>query len=198
MKKYRYGKEIFECRPGNCPGWQRVTTVHGTCCAFNYHPLGKANASVLNQEGLLGGMDILFAGEEASSLGAILIITQPGSYITHSVESFNIVPGFDNFFGLYLTNEIYSSDYEKLPLRLRRCFLVSDGKPSLVFQTRCLLLCAAKNAHDKCNCHPYFLPIIEPAHKSVRSCNVGDTMCIRTKAGIKMYSKSLESSFILQ
>lgn len=198
MQKYRYGTtDIIDCRPGNCPGWKRLETIHGTCCTFNYHPLKKSNASILNQIGILGGMNILFAGRDATTEGVSLIITKPGSFITHSSEIFNLIPGYDNFFRLHLTHDTFSSDYKNLPVSLRRCFTISDGKPSLVFQTRCWLVCAAANAHEKCDCHPYFLPIIEPAHKSVRSCDISDLMCIRNKAGITMDSTILKLSFDL-
>lgn len=198
MQKYRYGTtDVYNCSAGSCPGWERLSTIYGTCCAFNYHPFGKSSASVLNQVGILGGVNILFGGKDATSDGVVMIITKPGSFITHSSEMFHLIPGFDNFFRLHLIHDTYSSDYERLPVRLRRCFSASDGRPSLVFQSRCLFVCAAETAHDQCDCHPYFLPIIEPSHQSIRSCNMSDLICIRNKAGITMDSRSLKISFIL-
>lgn len=183
MQKYRYGMDVFDCRRGNCPGWKRMETIHGICCVFNYHPGAKQNASVLNQAGKLGGMNILFSGKNAASEGVTLIITRPGSFVTHLADLFTLVPGFDNYFRLYLTHDIYTSYYEKLSVKLRRCFTAADGEKSLVFQTRCLLVCAAKKLHEICNCHPYFLPILEPEDKSFRSCTVADLMCVRYRAG---------------
>lgn len=194
IQEYRYGIKMFECNINGCPGWSQTATVHGTCCSFNYFPLAKERASVLNQAGNLGGMNILFGGKNATAEGAFdsktsitglnLIISEPGSFITLSSEMFSLTADFDNYFRIYLSNDAVSSDYESLPLKLRQCFLSRDMHTNTIAsRSRCTLVCTMEITHRECGCHPYHLPFITHTSKTIRNCTINDLNCIRSKTG---------------
>lgn len=191
IDKYQFGLDLFHCNIDSCPGWRRVRTVHGTCCSFNHYPIEtKLNASILNQAGKFGGMNILFRSLEG---GLNLIIAQPKEYITFSNGVYSLLPGFDNYFRLYLTSDIISKYFEKLPLKSRQCMLSRDLGPILMFRSRCTLVCKMEYIYSVCGCHPYYMPFIIEKSKSIGNCTIKDLICFRNRTG-----KSIENFSFVQ
>lgn len=183
MVKYRHGIEYFDCNATNCPGWKETRTVHGPCCSFNYHPLAKENARIFNQAGKLSGMNILFSGNDLPS-SLTVIFSQPGAFITLYSEVYALITKFDNYFRIYLTNDVVTKRFEGLPVKYRKCVLPSDMRdmaPSLVFRSRCILTCVMELINQECECHPYYMPIAFQT-QSIRNCTIKDLTCIRKKA----------------
>lgn len=185
MRKFRYGIEMFECTSNDCPGWKLIPTVYGTCCSFNFHPLSKWSASVLNQAGKFGGMNILFSdsGQNMPPSGISIIISQPGSFITRFLDQdmFPLIPGYDNYFRLYLNLQDISPFFKHLPLKSRQCMLPVDGPPSAYFRSRCILICITEAIYRECGCHPYFMPIIKENSKIFRNCTIKDLLCFANR-----------------
>lgn len=182
ITKFRYGDALFNCTKGYCPGWRKIRSFYGTCCSYNYHPNNKCNASVLNQAEKLSGMSILFS-RPGYSTGVKLLLSQPGSYITHFTDSFSVIPEFDNYFRIYLINEILTAAFQNLPLKHRRCMQPGDMDNFMYIRSRCILVCTAEAMYRECGCHPYFIPSITEISKTHRNCTVNDLLCFKYETG---------------
>lgn len=139
-------------------------------------------SSVLNQANKLGGMHILFSRDENSS-GVKLLISPPRSYVTHFTDIFSIIPDFDNFFQIYIRNEILTNAFQKLPLKSRRCVLPGDMEDLMYLRSRCVLICIAEEMYTNCGCHLYFIQAITLKSKTHRDCTFKDLLCFKNQTG---------------
>lgn len=174
---------VLECNSSSCPGWKRVQCVHGQCCSFNYHPLERNKAVMLQQSDRLSSLSILFDGNVPLS-GLKLMITPPGTFITHYVEVFFLCPNADNFFYFLSKIGTYTTQFSYLPLNRRKCRLPTDDPSSVYFKSQCTLNCRAEVIHKLCGCHPYYISHAGN-HKNIRKCTFEDLICFRDQPGIK-------------
>lgn len=188
MKKYRFGDEMFNCKPNDCPGWKTVPTIHGLCCTFNFHPNNAFNAYALNQFGKHSGMSIVFNGTiSTNSLSSTLMIHYPSDYVTKATQFTPLSPGYETFIRIYSHLNEPSNQYMNLPLESRRCLLPQDKNLTLFRQSRCRLICFTKVVHKKCGCHPYSLPILENSYKIMKNCTPVDIPCFDHNFGEKIF-----------
>lgn len=176
--------DLYDCTPYDCPRWQKILTVYGACCSFNYYPTpeAKLNATVLNQFGELGGLNILLSSQHLPDSGISLIISRPGGYIMHYSEKIALVPGFDNFFSFYVNKFSSHSNFASLDFESRRCMLPQedDRWKSISW---CTLSYTLEAIYKECGCHPYYMPNRTKESATKRKCTVKDLNCFRYTPG---------------
>lgn len=181
MHKYAFDGITHDCTSNSCHGWQKVSTILGTCCSFNYYPIALPNVTVINQAGKFSGIQILFSSKKLPTSGLSLIISYAGEYITPYDNAFKLFPGFDNYFRLDLEKIIPHPQFKRLSMKSRRCVLPTDGTDAGFYRSWCTLICIVQNIYQECDCHPFNLPVLTQKSASMRKCTVDDLRCFREK-----------------
>lgn len=193
MHKYTFDGITHDCSSDSCAGWRKVSSILGTCCSFNYHPIALPNVTVINQAGKFSGIQILFSSKNLPTFGLSLVISYAGEYITPYDSVFKLFPRFDNFFRLDLEKIISHPRFNSLSMESRRCVLPTDGTDAGFYRSWCTLICIVENIYKECGCHPFCMPILTQRSASMRKCTVNDLTCFRQKYNGKL--RTFRSSF---
>lgn len=185
MLRYRFDNKLVDCKPESCPKWQKISSVFGACCSFNFYPKpsSRLNATIINQVGKLGGMTILFSSKHLPASGLSLIITNPGGYIMPYDSASTLFPGFENFFRLYFKRYLFHPNFEHAPYKTRRCMLSRRNDDRWNSYSWCILNHTLEIIYKECDCHPYYMPNVTEKSASMRNCTVKDLLCFRDKPG---------------
>lgn len=176
--------ETVDCTRDSCPLWQKILTVYGACCSFNYYPpfISRLNATKINQVGQLSGLSILFSSEKFPDSGLSLIITNAGAYVMPYNNMFTLFPGFDNFFNFGVKRYGFHPNFRRLTFQSRRC-MISNSDKRLRSRSYCVLNYTLEIIYKECKCHPYYIPHLSADKPLLRNCTVNDLLCFRHEPG---------------
>lgn len=163
-------------------------TPFGVCCTFNFNPNNSSYQPLnVNSYGVRGGLSIIATSVPHSNDGSsgilfsdgfILHVHSPYDYPTESTYMTLLNIGKVTLVGVYPTASSVSDDMIALPLATRRCLTGSDVGSSMYSRDACAMKCMAQFIHDKCECHPYFLPAMDEGTQ-FRHCAVTDGECFQ-------------------
>lgn len=184
IEAYSISNVKYNCRPNNCPKWQKVSTIFGACCSFNYFPMMLSNVTAINLSRSLAAINILYSGRNLPAQGLSLIISYAGEYITPYDSSFKLYPGIDNFYRINVEQVIPNSNFRRLSFQSRRCMLSEDTEEdanAAIYRSWCTFNCVLKNIYKECHCHPFSMPFLIQQSASMRDCEVKDIPCFTDK-----------------
>lgn len=162
-------------------------TYTGLCCSFNYNPSNSSYEPLsVNSYGVRGGLSVIatsfpHVNDGTSGLlfsnGFVVFIHSPHDFPTESTSMALLEVGKITSIGVYPTFSTVSADVKALPLVSRKCMTGSDNGLNIYSQASCATRCMTEFIHEKCECHPYFLPVMDGTW--IRDCSVIDGECFQ-------------------
>lgn len=163
-------------------------TLSGVCCTFNFNPTNSSYQPLnVNSYGVRGGLSIIASsaphtneGESGLLLsdGFILKVHSPDDFSTEADYMTLLGIGKVTLVGVYPTISTASTDVIALPLATRRCLTGNDVGLNMYSKAACATKCMTQFIHEKCECHPHFLPAMDDGTQ-IRDCAVTDGECFQ-------------------
>ncbi len=160
----------------------------GLCCSFNYNPTNLSYVPLkVNSFGVRGGLSIIatsfpHTNDGTSGLlfsdGYILFTHPPLDFPTMDSSMDLLEVGKITSIGIYPTISTVSADIVALPLQSRKCLTGNDVGAKTYRRTTCFTHCLTRFIHEKCDCHPFFLPVLD-GDDQPRNCVILDGECFQ-------------------
>lgn len=168
----------------------RETMSHsGVCCSFNYNPSNISYEPLkVNSYGVRGGLSLIgtsfphFNDGTSGNLfsdGFVLLMHSPYDFPTYDSIMTLLEVGKITSIGIYPTVTTLSNEVNSLPIQSRKCLVGRDVGLPMYRRTTCTIDCLRRFIYDKCDCHPYFLPVGDD-DKRIQNCTVAYGECFHT------------------
>ncbi|KAG4077324.1 hypothetical protein HA402_009725 [Bradysia odoriphaga] len=189
IRRCSFNKKAFPCfQDHEHLTFRETLTPSGVCCTFNFNPSNSSYQPLnVNSYGVRGGLSIIatsipHTNDGMSGLlfsdGFIMHVHSPYDFPTDASYMTLLGIGQVTLVGVHPTLTTVSADVHALPVVSRRCLTGPDVGLNIYRRAACATKCMAQFIHEKCECHPYFLPAIDDGTQ-IRDCIVTDGECFQ-------------------